>query len=196
MPYLFETEEHEALRARARRFAEKHIAPRGAEWEENEEFPIELYRTASEAGITGTGYPEEVGGQGGDLGHNGRWQLRREANGGARTLFAPVAHSTRYIISRDILHDHCEAVLRALQVRELLDRARRKLQSVVEHEVAAGDREVKLPERDLLRHVLRPDDLYLNTVYIDARATDDRAVFVFEHPDANGLKRRAPCLRR
>src|SRR5689334_12727837 len=69
MPYLFETEEHEAVRARARRFAENHIAPRGAEWEENEEFPIELYRTASDAGITGIGYPEAVGGQGGDLGH-------------------------------------------------------------------------------------------------------------------------------
>jgi acyl-CoA dehydrogenase len=69
MPYLFETEDHAAIRASARRFAEAHIAPRGAEWEENEEFPIELYRTAAAAGITGVGYPEDIGGQGGDLGH-------------------------------------------------------------------------------------------------------------------------------
>ena len=35
--YLFETEEHSAIRATARKFAERHIAPHGAEWEENEE---------------------------------------------------------------------------------------------------------------------------------------------------------------
>ena len=39
MPYLFETEEHAALRATARRFAQTHIAPHGAAWEEAEEFP-------------------------------------------------------------------------------------------------------------------------------------------------------------
>ncbi len=69
MPYLFETEEHAAVRAKARRFAQTHIAPHAADWEENEEFPIELYRLACEAGVTGNGYPESVGGQGGDLGH-------------------------------------------------------------------------------------------------------------------------------
>jgi acyl-CoA dehydrogenase len=66
--YLFETDEHAALRAQVRRFAETEIAPHSAEWEENEEFPIELYRKAADAGITGIGYPEEVGGAGGDLG--------------------------------------------------------------------------------------------------------------------------------
>src|SRR5215468_2352946 len=69
MSYLFETEDHAAIRASARRFAQTHIAPHGAEWEEAEEFPIELYRTAAAAGITGVGYPEAIGGQGGDLGH-------------------------------------------------------------------------------------------------------------------------------
>ena len=69
MPYLFETEDHAAIRATVRRFAHAHIAPYGAEWEENEEFPIELYRVASAAGVTGIGYPEAIGGQGGDLGH-------------------------------------------------------------------------------------------------------------------------------
>lgn len=69
MAYLFETEDHAAIRATARRFAQAHIAPHGAEWEEDEEFPIELYRTAATAGITGVGYPEAIGGQGGDLTH-------------------------------------------------------------------------------------------------------------------------------
>jgi acyl-CoA dehydrogenase len=69
MAYLFESEEHAAIRATARRFAQTHIAPHGAQWEEDEEFPVELYRTAAAAGIVGVGYPEAVGGQGGDLGH-------------------------------------------------------------------------------------------------------------------------------
>jgi len=69
MGYLFETDEHAAIRATARRFAEHQIAPHGAAWEEDEEFPIELYKKAAAAGITGIGYPEAVGGQGGDISH-------------------------------------------------------------------------------------------------------------------------------
>jgi acyl-CoA dehydrogenase len=69
MSYLFETDEHAAVRAIARRFAANHVAPHGAEWEENEEFPLELYRIAATAGVTGIGYPEDAGGAGGDLGH-------------------------------------------------------------------------------------------------------------------------------
>jgi acyl-CoA dehydrogenase len=69
MTYLFETEDHAAIRASARRFAQTHIAPYGAAWEEDEEFPAELYRTACSAKITGIGYPEAMGGQGGDLSH-------------------------------------------------------------------------------------------------------------------------------
>ena len=67
MAYLFETEDHAAIRASTRRFAQAHIAPHGAAWEEAEEFPVELYRLACTAGITGIGYPEALGGQGGDL---------------------------------------------------------------------------------------------------------------------------------
>jgi acyl-CoA dehydrogenase len=69
MHYLFETEEHAAIRQTMRRFAQTHIAPKSAEWEEAEEFPIELYMQACKAGIVGVGYPESVGGQGGDLSH-------------------------------------------------------------------------------------------------------------------------------
>lgn len=69
MHYLFETEEHAAIRQTMRRFAQTHIAPKSAEWEEAEEFPIELYKQACASGIVGVGYPESVGGQGGDLSH-------------------------------------------------------------------------------------------------------------------------------
>jgi acyl-CoA dehydrogenase len=67
--YWFETEEHAQIRASARKFALAQIAPHGARWEEDEGFPVELYRAAAAAGITGIGFAEEHGGQGGDLGH-------------------------------------------------------------------------------------------------------------------------------
>ncbi|MEM9696836.1 MAG: acyl-CoA dehydrogenase family protein, partial [Myxococcota bacterium] len=51
MRYLFESEEHLALREQVRRWAEKHIAPHADAWEEAEEFPRELYRTAAAAGL-------------------------------------------------------------------------------------------------------------------------------------------------
>jgi acyl-CoA dehydrogenase len=69
MAYLFETEDHAAIRQTVRKFAAAHIAQNGARWEEDEEFPAELYKTAATAGIAGIGFPEEMGGQGGDLGH-------------------------------------------------------------------------------------------------------------------------------
>lgn len=69
MAYLFESEDHAALRRKARQFAEAHIASRAAEWEEAEGFPRELYLSAAQAGLTGIGYAEDVGGEGGDLGH-------------------------------------------------------------------------------------------------------------------------------
>jgi acyl-CoA dehydrogenase len=67
--YLFETEEHRALREQVRRFAATAIAPNAHAWEEANEFPRELYQQSAEAGFLATGYPEEVGGDGGDLSH-------------------------------------------------------------------------------------------------------------------------------
>jgi len=69
MTYLYETEEHAALRAQARRFATAVIAPHATAWDEAEEFPRDLYATLAQAGLMGIGYPETVGGGGGDLGH-------------------------------------------------------------------------------------------------------------------------------
>jgi len=69
MPYFFETEEHAELRKNVRRFAEKHIRPHAHAWEEACEFPRELYAEAAKAGVLALGYPEELGGGGGDIGH-------------------------------------------------------------------------------------------------------------------------------
>ncbi|MBT8492950.1 MAG: acyl-CoA dehydrogenase family protein [Deltaproteobacteria bacterium] len=69
MSYLFETEDHAQLRAQVRRFATEHVKPFAHDWEEAEEFPQSLYKRAAEAGVLGIGYPEDLGGSGGDLGH-------------------------------------------------------------------------------------------------------------------------------
>ena len=69
MAYLFETDEHAALRTQARRFAQAAIAPHAHRWDEDEEFPRALYGELAAAGLMGVGYPEAVGGSGGDLGH-------------------------------------------------------------------------------------------------------------------------------
>jgi acyl-CoA dehydrogenase len=58
----FYTEEHEAFRRTVRRFVEREIMPHVDQWDEAEEFPRELYRKASAAGLLQLGFPEEYGG--------------------------------------------------------------------------------------------------------------------------------------
>ncbi len=58
--YLFETDEHAALRAQIRRFAERDIAPHALEWEEAEEFPRELYGKAAAGRIARARVPGGV----------------------------------------------------------------------------------------------------------------------------------------
>ncbi|MFO0692454.1 MAG: acyl-CoA dehydrogenase family protein [Polyangiales bacterium] len=67
--YLHENDEHKQLREQARKWASQVIAPHAAEWEENEEFPVSVYASAAEAGLLGVGYPEAIGGTGGDVTH-------------------------------------------------------------------------------------------------------------------------------
>ncbi|MBZ0117524.1 MAG: acyl-CoA dehydrogenase family protein [Sandaracinaceae bacterium] len=69
MSYLFETDEHKALREQVRRWSAKNIAPHAHDWEEAEEFPRELYAAAGADSILAIGYPESVGGSGGDVTH-------------------------------------------------------------------------------------------------------------------------------
>jgi acyl-CoA dehydrogenase len=67
--YSFETEEHTALREQARKWAAREMAPHALTWELEGEFPRELYKSAAAAGLLAIGYPEALGGNGGDLTH-------------------------------------------------------------------------------------------------------------------------------
>jgi len=56
-----------AFRNTVRRFVEREIMPHVDQWDEAEEFPRELYRKASAAGLLQLGFPEEYGGVPTDL---------------------------------------------------------------------------------------------------------------------------------
>ncbi|MDQ3156845.1 MAG: acyl-CoA dehydrogenase family protein [Actinomycetota bacterium] len=64
---IWETRERQALREMVTTFTEKEIAPHLSLWEDANEVPRELHKKASDAGLMGVAFPEEVGGQGGDL---------------------------------------------------------------------------------------------------------------------------------
>ncbi len=55
-------EDHRIFRESVRKFVEKEIKPHVDEWEEKEEFPLELYKKTADAGFLGLEYPEEYGG--------------------------------------------------------------------------------------------------------------------------------------
>jgi acyl-CoA dehydrogenase len=61
-PSPFYTEEHEAFRSTVRRFVERELMPYVDQWDEAEEFPRELHRKASAAGLLQLGFPEACGG--------------------------------------------------------------------------------------------------------------------------------------
>ncbi len=64
---IFDTRERLALRESARRWTEREVAPHMAEWEDAGRLPRELHAAAAKAGLMGVSFPEEVGGQGGDI---------------------------------------------------------------------------------------------------------------------------------
>src|SRR3954453_11179927 len=63
----FLTEERRMLRASARTFVEREVAPHLQDWEDAGEIPRSLHLAAAKAGILGLGFPQEAGGEGGDL---------------------------------------------------------------------------------------------------------------------------------
>jgi acyl-CoA dehydrogenase len=62
----WDTPERQALRLLARDLTAKEIAPHMDQWERDGELPRSLHMTFADAGILGVGFPEEVGGSGGD----------------------------------------------------------------------------------------------------------------------------------
>lgn len=60
-------ETHNILRQTVRKLVEREIKPYVDEWEEQGEFPRDLYSKAAETGLLGIGYPEAYGGTVGDI---------------------------------------------------------------------------------------------------------------------------------
>ena len=63
---MWTTGERQQLRKAVRAFAEREIVPHIDEWEQAGELPRDLSRKAAAAGLLGVGFPEDVGGEGGD----------------------------------------------------------------------------------------------------------------------------------
>ena len=63
---IWTTPERVALRKSVRAFAEREILPHVEQWEQIGELPRELSLRTAQAGLLGVGFPEEVGGEGGD----------------------------------------------------------------------------------------------------------------------------------
>ncbi len=61
------SEERQALKESAMEFTRREIVPNLLEWEEAGELPRELHVATAKQGLLGVGYPEAVGGEGGDL---------------------------------------------------------------------------------------------------------------------------------
>jgi alkylation response protein AidB-like acyl-CoA dehydrogenase len=61
------TEEQRGFRELVREFARDVVAPATAGYDEREEFPLEVVERMGELGLFGIPFPEEYGGQGGDL---------------------------------------------------------------------------------------------------------------------------------
>ncbi len=61
------TPERRALRDMVTSFTEKEIAPHLPGWEDAGLLPRELHQRAAEVGLLGIGFPEELGGSGGDI---------------------------------------------------------------------------------------------------------------------------------
>ena len=61
------SEEQRAFRDLVRGFAEEVVAPQAAAFDEREEFPLETIHRMGDLGLFGIPFPEDVGGQGGDL---------------------------------------------------------------------------------------------------------------------------------
>ncbi|MFD6056558.1 acyl-CoA dehydrogenase family protein [Rhodococcus wratislaviensis] len=64
---VWDTPERQELRKTVRSFVERQILPHLDQWERDGELPRALHREAAELGLLGAGFPESVGGEGGDL---------------------------------------------------------------------------------------------------------------------------------
>ena len=61
------TDHHEDLRELGREFVRREVVPHLQQWEDERLIPRELHVAAAKQGLLGVGFPEEVGGQGGNV---------------------------------------------------------------------------------------------------------------------------------
>jgi short-chain 2-methylacyl-CoA dehydrogenase len=61
------SDEQRSFQTLVREFAEEVVAPAAAGYDEREEFPLEVVKRMGELGLFGIPFPEDYGGQGGDL---------------------------------------------------------------------------------------------------------------------------------
>jgi acyl-CoA dehydrogenase len=61
------TDHRRAIKEMAAEFVRREVVPHLDDWERDGEVPRELHVAAAKQGLLGLGFPEEVGGQGGDL---------------------------------------------------------------------------------------------------------------------------------
>ena len=66
MDQVFDEPERVALAETVRKFTAEQIAPFLTDWESSGEIPLELHKRAADLGILGIGFPEDLGGSGGD----------------------------------------------------------------------------------------------------------------------------------
>ena len=64
---IVDTPERRQLRELTRAFVTREVLPHLADWERAGEVPRALHATAAKIGLLGIGFPESVGGSGGDL---------------------------------------------------------------------------------------------------------------------------------
>ncbi|MEH0969829.1 acyl-CoA dehydrogenase family protein [Micromonospora sp. CPCC 205546] len=64
---IVDTPERRQLRELARAFVTREVLPHLSDWERAGEIPRELHATAAKLGLLGVGFPEAVGGSGGNL---------------------------------------------------------------------------------------------------------------------------------
>ncbi|SBT49074.1 acyl-CoA dehydrogenase family protein [Micromonospora auratinigra] len=64
---IVDTPERRQLRELTRAFVTREVLPHLADWERAGEVPRSLHETAAKIGLLGVGFPEKVGGSGGDL---------------------------------------------------------------------------------------------------------------------------------
>jgi acyl-CoA dehydrogenase len=64
---IWTTPERQQLRKTVRSFVEQDIASHMNQWETDGEIPRDLHKKAAALGLIGAGFPEDVGGDGGDL---------------------------------------------------------------------------------------------------------------------------------